>query len=156
MAFAGAEEFRNEIINAAVDRFQDVFMKSGFLEKADQIQKQLEAQAQEKSTTVAAPKPEPKKQTQKGEKSLNKNKTNPIAELNRIMSQASTLELTIYKNAVENKISKRASTSSEEEFNSPLVETSDELEISDESNKIGIDNGTLIENFITDVREYDR
>ena len=69
------------------------------------------------------------------------------------MSHASTSELTIYKNAVDNQISKRISSSwDEDQAAVNVANNSDEIGISDDSNKTFAQNNSLIEGFIADIR----
>ena len=83
-----------------------------------------------------------------------------MENLNNMMSHASTSELTIYRNAVDKHISKRISSSSEEEQEQPelnktkIVNSSDEWETSGESNELQTDNNNfMIEDFIAEARE---
>ena len=84
-----------------------------------------------------------------------------IPDFSKILSKASTSELTVYKNAVDNQINKMISSSSEED---EMIDTSDELlmEMGELDDSPGEGNGRtgllkgnsdLIHNFITDVRE---
>ena len=83
-----------------------------------------------------------------------------MENLNNMMSHASTSELTIYRNSVDKHISKRISSSSEEEQEQPelnktkIVNSSDEWETSGESNELQTDNNNfMIEDFIAEARE---
>ena len=139
-----SEANREEIIDAAVARFQDVFMKSGLTETADLLRKQME---QKNQTTNKED-----DQRKRGESMKRKLKSNnkSMSELNKLMSQASTSELTVYKNAVENQINMHLSSSSEE---LKPIDTSDEVIDSDETADFTKLNKSLVEDFIADTRE---
>ena len=71
-----------------------------------------------------------------------------MKQINDIMSKASTSKLTVYRNAVECQLSKRASSSSEEEIK--MIDTSDEIIDSDETADMKNESNSMIENFIVD------
>ena len=72
-----------------------------------------------------------------------------------LLSKASTSELTVYKNAVENQINKRISSSSEEEEGLEIDVNLDQDKSNEEMGEITgvVMNDQLINQFITDVRE---
>ena len=154
------------ILDQAVNRFQEVFINSGFMETTSKMQQQMQQQqrqlveSQKKLEEQAKELERVKRQSQNGNRG--KSISNPAntkerqkreKSLNEILSKASDSELTIYRSAVENLISKRDSTSSSE----------DGLNLSDEIRpmEIGIedeyraphDNQSLINQFISDARE---
>ena len=79
-----------------------------------------------------------------------------MEDLNRLMSKASTLELTVYRSAIENHINKRISSSSEDEdgkTNEVGINTSDELGMGISADSNDNENNSMIEQFIADARE---
>ena len=97
---------KEEFIDAAVAKFQEVFLKSGFMETAaNKLQKQIEDNTNKKQRTL-----------EKGKGSAQGMISRPgqKSKLDKMLSKASNLELTVYRNAVENQILKRTSPSSSE------------------------------------------
>ena len=154
----------SEFLDMAMSKFQEVFMNSEFMETANKMQLQMEKQqkqlmdSQRKIDAQARELERVKKQAQttsKGNGIPDKNeilrKKARAKSLNEILSKASDSELTVYRSAVENLISKRDSSSSSE----------DGLNSSEEIRPIEIlqedmeeeDNHSLIEQFISDARE---
>ena len=141
---------REEIIDAAVAKFQDVFMKTGIFETANLLKKQLEPNQDSRKREQAVTK---NKGEEFSKKKISKDKFNQsIGELNKLMSRASTSELTIYRNAVDRQISRFSS--DDEQGKLKIANSSDEqINISDESNETQPFDNSIIEHFIADVRE---
>ena len=157
---------KEEFIDAAVAKFQDVLLNGSFVQAtAQMVQKQLEVNqhaferdAQKEKIPVQG-----KEKTFSKDKNKLKNTNGKLGELNSIIAKASNSELTVYKNAVENLIQKRVSSSSEEDMDLTQdflqelivpIDTSDELEMdSDENVLAGNKNESLINQFIADARE---
>ena len=163
-----AVEEKSQIIDEAVNKFQEVFMSSNLVQKTNDLQQQLidsnrklEAQSRElerlQRLENARRKEDLPNSKTKGQ-SGREDRERISKQINEIFSKASDSELTIYKNAVENQISKRESSSSDECFNS-----SDEIMNVVELDQLGqrqelgqeIDN-SLIKQFISDVRMKQR
>ena len=122
-------------------KFQDVFMSSGIVETANLLKQQLN----QKEPTNGA-------DDGKGTKSSNRGKSVNMNQLNKLMSKASTSELTVYRNAIERKISKRMSSSSDEENNK-----TNSIDLCYGVNDDCRSGNTIIDNFIADARDrYER
>ena len=98
MEAKGASSTKEEFIDAAVAKFQEVFMKSGFIETVNKLQKQLEEVEKEKNQKDT----DATKVKQTGNKhcSSDSNKIKDSNRISKMLSQASNSELTIYQNAV--------------------------------------------------------
>ena len=144
------ERTKEEFVDAAMEKFQEVFMKSGILETATKLQKHLD---RVEASKEKLPRPTAE-QKRKGKKQPN----NCGKEIDKILGQASTLELTVYKNAVKNEIEKKrnSGSSSDQEQREPMeidvrqVNSSDELDDSDEMGKML--NESMVEEFIAEAR----
>ena len=142
---------KEEIIDEAVAKFQDVFMKSGFIETMSLMKQQLENNNKEKEKNKVIPVRE-NEASHKNRRMRNDQppKQGNLRTLDKLMSQASMSELTIYRNAVENHINKRNSSSSEED---EKIVADEGMEISDESKESNEFNNSLIDEFIAEARE---
>ena len=107
------QAMKDEFIDAAVAKFQGVFLKSMFMEATKKLQQCLE-EVEKSSVTKQQhcqdTREKPKDPPPRRGKHSNKNRKNE--DIDQIISKASNSLLTIYKNAVENQINKRASSSS--------------------------------------------
>ena len=159
MEAKGASSTKEEFIDAAVAKFQEVFMKSGFIEMANKLQKQLEEVEKEKNQKDT----DATKVKQTGNKhcSSDSNKIKDSNRISKMLSQASNSELTIYQNAVQNQINKRNNSSEEETGNTSgessenrMINSSDEVE--DDLNEMVNEmiNNSMVEQFIVDVRDH--
>ena len=167
-----SEQFSNtgesQMINLAVDKIQEVFMNSEFMERANKMQIEMKKQLEESQRkfmeqTIELEKLQKQaKENERGKTTINSQERNRTQErqrsLNEILSQASSSELTIYRSAVENLISKRDSSSSEDGLNSSdemrvrvvNENTEDEMDIEIASNH------SMIDQFISDSRDRHR
>ena len=156
---------REEIIDAAVAKFQDVFMSSGIMETMSLVKKQLKTDEEKNKHRQGKGGKCRSKSIDKKERgefltNLSRPTDHNLSKLNKLMSQASTAELTIYRNAMESQINKRTSSSSEDEIDqlenkghSSDLEQS-EVEISDESQEVvQSHNNPFIDEFVADARE---
>ena len=113
---------REEIIDAAVAKMKDVFVKSGLMVTmaGSSSEKSLQDKDGDKQDQTKSRKRQEMKHDKHGKyNSAGIKKKSGVAtgtkfrmeDLNRLMSKASTLELTVYRSAVENHINKRISSS---------------------------------------------
>ena len=137
-------------------------MKSGFIETANKLQKRLDDVEQMDRNKEEREKKNNRTSSNR-KKGNNKGKYKGSNSIKDLIGKASNSELTIYKNAVENQISKRFSLSSSE----GEINTSDEINVSNESVKkintsdefvesdetMDMLNDSLIEQYISDMRE---
>ena len=145
---------KDEIIDAAVAKFKVEFLKKGFMETNKLIDRQVNKRNRSRSRDRQGGSNSKKSDTRHGpqayrDRTGNETVNQKVKVLNKMMSQASALELTVYKNAVENQINKRNSSSSEDN----KMDTSEETGISDESNEQIVDSDLLINDFIAEARE---
>ena len=141
------DKLKDEFMDAAVAKFQEVFLKSGFIETANQMQKRFEKDLKTK--------------TAKRGKGIN------AVCLDSLFGKVSVSELTVYKLAVENHINKQNSSSPEDEDagksnkldnrrneadQGQLTSSSDDMDNSDEGHD-HVYNESLIEEFIAESRE---
>ena len=145
------------ILDEAVSKFEEVLQKSGFIETASQMQKQLiESQqtVQSQAKELGRLTKYDRSRRDNAGKVVNNNTSRALKingektkRINDIISRASDYELTVYKNAVENQISKRDSSSSEDVLNS-----SDEIMVIDTNANDTIGHSSqLIDQFIADT-----
>ena len=159
---------KEEIIDEAVNKFQEVLEKTGLIDTANKLQEQLlksqktEAdQAKDIECLVAKQGKQKKTNEIRGKNNIIESidnkvmdkdmaKGNRVKQMHEIITRASDSELTIYKNAVEELLSKRESTSSEE----GIMNSSDEIEIMDCPTSFDHRHcsNSLIDQFIADVR----
>ena len=90
---------REDLIGEAMSRMQDLIVKTGFVETANLLQKQL---VENKAIN---------------EKLMESTRIKGNENFEQILPNNATSEVTIYRNAVANEIGKRDSTSSEEDVN---------------------------------------
>ena len=112
---------REDLIREAMSRMQDLIVKTGFVETANLLQKQL---AENKAIN--------EKLMESTRKKGNKN-------FEQILPNNATSEVTIYQNAVANEIGKKDSTSSEEDVNniSDEIDPRNSAEFSDLNSQRG-------------------
>ena len=102
---------KEEFIDAAVAKFQDVLLNDSFVQAtAQMVQKQLEANQNviEKDAQKERIPVQGKEKTSSKDRYKLKNPNSKLGELNSIIAKASNSELTVYKNAVENLIQKKS------------------------------------------------
>ena len=160
------EKDRDSIINEAVDKFQEVFMKSNFMEVTTKLQQQLlqsqkqVAEQNKELVKLKAADRNSRDQRERGKTSNDKpmeqvtkevlaDRKRREKQLTDLILAASESELTIYRSAVENQLSKRDSSSSEEhEGAGGYLNSSDEIDVLEVSEQQDV----LIDQFIADVR----
>ena len=113
------EKTKSEFVDAAMAKFQEDFMKSGFMETASKLQKQLEDTqkfsgnaARLKVSSQTPKKSQGNHRGSSGRKELLPSKDED--KLNNLLSRASVSELMVYRNAVENQINKKHHSDSSE------------------------------------------
>ena len=77
-------------------------------------------------------------------------------KISNLLSKASMSELTVYKNAVENQINKRTSSSSEEFEEGDLSDEVEQYNNVQQEGQVDSRNQNLIDEFISDVRKHHR
>ena len=175
------DQMRAEFMDEAMNKFHEIFMSSGFMQStADMIQKKMlqnQEQGVNKIRKEESDGRNPTRYKSKTDRETgNRSKWNEgicpniiHPHLSKLINRASTSELTVYKNAVENQINKRTSSSSEEDNEGMNISDNTINGLSDlmEIDQAPLDhlipktcdqeaNNAMIENFISDVRERQR
>ena len=168
------DRFKEEFLDDAMNRFQDIFMSSEFMQTTvDMVKRNIAketagnqsySRGQHGEDTHRANKKAIDTRVDRSRNRPSQGKNSMNVDLEQILSKASVSELTVYKNAVEDHINKRDSSSSDE-----VINTSDEIEIEgqnfvDGSNlfkdkeKVSqvTDSHDMINDFIAEVRERQR
>ena len=167
------DRFKGEFLDEAMNQFQDIFMSSEFMQTmVDMVKRNIAKETAGNQNHSRGQSGENHRVSKKTiDNRADRSKIHPSqgnnsmnVDLENILSKASVSELTIYKNAVEDHINKRDSSSSDK-----VINTSDEIEIEGQNFMDGsnlfkerekvsqvTDNHNMINDFIAEVRERQR